>query len=124
MATGFLYGNRATVNPDDIDRISSNVPQLYNTTNWRPLELGAFTEDSCPQTPTGSTLLHSLTPLAPAVPNWSSQTGYVLADCVRGADEFCQTDLMYKQCNPYSRHTPATDPTCFPAAKQGHHVPW
>jgi len=112
MSTGFLYGNYASVNPDTVERISSNIPQIYS--NWRPLELGAFPENLCPQNAIG-TLLH----IGHAPPEWSSQTGYILADCVRGASEFCQTDLMYKQCNPYSLRNAATDPTCTPFQSKG-----
>lgn len=122
MTTGFLYGDYASVNPDNVERISSNVPQIYNNNNWRPLELGSFPEDSCPQNLNG-TLLRSLPTISLAQPEWSSQTGYVLADCVRGAAEFCQTNLMYKQCNPYSLRNPTTDPTCTPFHSK-EQIPW
>lgn len=117
--SGFLYGKYATSNPDSVERISSNVPQIYNHI-WRPLELGAFSKDTCHQPATGTPVLEDVS----TMPYWSSQTGYVVADCLHGASVFCQTDLMYKQCNPESRFNPVTDPMCGPFNLKESSFPW
>lgn len=41
-----------------------------------------------------------------------SQKAYVETNCEPGTKQYCQSDLDYHNCMPYSTLTPATDPTC------------
>lgn len=41
--TGFLHGQLPSLSPEDISRISTNVPQTY-TPGWQPLAPGFFTQ--------------------------------------------------------------------------------
>lgn len=41
-----------------------------------------------------------------------SQQAYIETHCEPGTKEYCQSDLDYFNCMPFSTLTPATDPTC------------
>jgi hypothetical protein len=45
-------------------------------------------------------------------PQYSSQQAYIETNCEPGTKEYCQSELAYFNCMPYSTLTPDTDPTC------------
>ncbi len=47
-----------------------------------------------------------------------SERAYQSTDCTRGPEAWCASELDYFNCAPYSRLTPASDPTCQRLAKQ------
>lgn len=51
-----------------------------------------------------------------------SQQAYMETNCEPGTKEYCQTELDYHNCMPWSTLTPATDPTC--ASYKPTVVPW
>lgn len=55
---------------------------------------------------------HSPTGHVDAYIPFPSQKAYVETNCEPGTKEYCQSDLDYYNCMPYSTLTPATDPTC------------
>jgi hypothetical protein len=54
----------------------------------------------------------SPTPNRDVEPAFPSQQAYIETQCLPGTKQYCQSDLDYFNCMPYSTLTPDTDPTC------------